>query len=312
MKVLFISSGNKNTGEVGILVRNQANSLIKEGVEVDFFLIKGKGFWGYIKNIPKIRKAFLKGSYSLIHAHYSLSAFAASLSGCFPIVVSLMGSDAYMSLFYRVLAKVFYLVRWKRTIVKTERMKVLLKMKQAVVLPNGVDVERFKPIPKEIAREKIGYTQDSKLVIFIADPSRAEKNFELAQKSFDLLKDKVNNVVLMTVYNKPNSLIPYYLNSADALLLTSKWEGSVNVVKEAMACNLPIISTDVGDVKSNINGVENCYICSFNPMDIADKLELALNGETTSNGRDILLKKGLDSRSIARKIIRIYEDIVSK
>lgn len=306
MRVLFVSSGN--TGDVGVLVKNQANSLINAGISVDFFLIKGKGVFGYLKSVRHIRKTFLKGKYNLIHAHYSLSAFAASLAGRFPLVVSLMGSDAYLSDVLRLIARFFYHTSWDVTIVKTQRMKALLKMKRAIVLPNGVDTEIFKEIPREIARKKIGYNKPHKLIVFIADPSREEKNFELAQKAFDLCQ--LDDAELMPVYNVPNHIIPYYLNAADVLLLTSKWEGSVNVVKEAMACNLPIVSTDVGDVKDNLSGVNGCYIATYDPIAIKNKLLMALSFIGKTNGAEKIKQMGFDSESVANRLIFTYQSVI--
>jgi glycosyltransferase involved in cell wall biosynthesis len=305
MRVLFVSSGN--TGDVGVLVKNQADSLIKEGVDIDFYLIKGKGFWGYLRSIKGIRHKFLNGNYDLIHAHYSLSAFAASLAGRFPLVVSLMGSDAYLSGFMRFLARLFYTISWDVTIVKTQRMKDMLRMGKAVVIPNGVDIDKYRVVPKVIAREKIGYNKQSKLIVFVADPSRSEKNYELAKLAFEYCKEC--NAELLTVYNKPNDIIPYYLNAADVLLLTSKWEGSVNVVKEAMACNLPIVSTDVGDVKINTTGVKHTFICESSPQSLAEGILHALRNTERTNGREVLLEKQLDSFAVAKNIIELYETV---
>lgn len=303
MRVLFVSSGN--TGDVGVLVKNQGDSLIKEGVDIDFYLIKGKGFWGYLRSIKGIRHKFLNGNYDLIHAHYSLSAFAASLAGRFPLVVSLMGSDAYLSGFMRFLARLFYIISWDVTIVKTQRMKDMLRMEKAVVLPNGVDTEKFNVISKQIARERIGYNKPNKLIIFVADPNREEKNFALARDAYNLLG--LSDVELLPVYNKSNDLIPYYMNAADLLILTSKWEGGVNVVKEAMACNLPIVSTNVGDVLENIKDVQRCYVCDSSPQDIALKIAEVINKHGLSNGRERIFELKLDTKSVSKRIISLYE-----
>lgn len=308
MRVLFVSSGN--TGDVGVLVKNQADSLIKEGIEIDFYLIKGKGFWGYLRSIKGIRRKFLSGNYDLIHAHYSLSAFSASLAGRFPLVVSLMGSDAYLSGLMRFFARFFYFASWDITIVKTDRMKELLKMRKAVVLPNGVDTEKFNVISKQVARERIDYNKPNRLIIFVADPSREEKNFALARDAYNLLG--LSDVELLPVYNKSNDLIPYYMNAADLLLLTSRWEGSVNVVKEAMACNLPIVSTDVGDVRDNIKDVQNCYVCDSNPHDIALKVKEVINKHGISNGRERIFELKLDTKSVSNRIISLYEICLAK
>lgn len=310
MKVLFVSSGN--SGEIGTLVKNQGESLRNVGIDVEYFLIKGRGFWGYFTSILKIRRAYYRGNYSIAHAHYSLSAFATSLAGRFPLVVSLMGSDAYLYRSLRLAAKFFYRIRWNAAIVKTQRMKNLLGMNQTLVIPNGVDLKKFKPISKVVAREYIGYPENKKIILFIANPERYEKNYSLAMESVKTLNN--DDIELLPVFNKPDKDITYYMNAADVLLLTSKWEGSVNIIKEAMACNCPIVSTDVGDVRWIIGETEGCYITSFDPHDVAEKIKLALHFAETkkkTNGRQRIIDLGLDSETVAGKIIEVYEKVLN-
>jgi glycosyltransferase involved in cell wall biosynthesis len=306
MKVLFVSSGK--SGDVGTVVKNQGESLKREGIDIEYFIIK-PGLSGYLKAIPEIRVTFKKGNFDLVHAHYSLSAFTASVAGFFPLVVSLMGSDAYVSGFLRLITRFFYKLRWKTTIVKTPGMKEILKMKHAMVIPNGVDIERFKPYSQESARKYLGYPMDKKLIVFISVPNRKEKNLNLASQAVKELND--DNVELMHVHDVSNSEVPYYLNAADALLLTSKWEGSVNVVKEAMACNCPIVSTDVGDVRWIIGGTTGCYISSSDEGEIAACLRKALSFGRRTDGRERIIELGIDSRSVAVKLIDIYERAIS-
>jgi teichuronic acid biosynthesis glycosyltransferase TuaC len=307
MKVLFVCSGNSSNG-IGTVVINQAESIRKLGVQIEFFPLIGKGFTGYVKNIPRLRKYARSNNFDVIHAHYSASAFVASLAVSRPLAVSLMGSDAYMSRLWSLMAKFFYYLRWDATIVKTIGMKNKLRLKNVYIIPNGVDLEKYILMAKNLARDYIRYPRDKKLVIFLADPSRDEKDFKLANLSIKQLDRK--DVDLVPVFNVPNSEIPYYLNAADVLLLTSKWEGSVNVVKEAMASNLPIVSTNVGDVEENAKDVTGCYICESNPLSLAEGLKKSLKLEFRTNGREKILKLKLDSESVAKKILAIYEDIV--
>ena len=122
MKVLFICSGNKS-GQPNNIVYNQAESLRKEKIDVSFYLITGKGLLGYLKHIFKLRKYLKVNKYNIIHAHYSLSAFTAALAKRGPLVVSLMGSDAYLSGVLRKTATFFYRTKWDLTIVKSSEMK---------------------------------------------------------------------------------------------------------------------------------------------------------------------------------------------
>jgi glycosyltransferase involved in cell wall biosynthesis len=307
MKVLFVSSGNSKFG-ISPIVKNQGESLRHNGIDLDYFTIKGKGIKGYLKNIPILKKYLKSHHYDIVHAHFSLSAIVATLSGANPLIVSLMGSDAYRNKAASILIKYFSKYKWNKTIVKTNAMKNHLRLKNALVIPNGVDLKKFEYIPFNNAIKISVFNPNKKHILFMADPKRPEKNYILAKQSYDLLNS--NNIDLHVIYNIFHDEIPYYLYSADVLLLTSLWEGSPNIIKEAMACNLPIVSTDVGDVKEIIGNTDGCYICSYDPVDVAEKIEMALSFGKRTNGRERIIELGLDSDSIAKKIIQVYEEVL--
>jgi len=99
--------------------------------------------------------------------------------------------------------------------------------------------------------------------------------------------------------------MPFYINAADVVLLTSLWEGSPNVIKESMACNRPIVSTDVGDVNHLLNGLDGCYVTSFNEEKIMQKILLALEFPEIQ-GINRIKQLELDSNTIAKKLITHY------
>jgi teichuronic acid biosynthesis glycosyltransferase TuaC len=153
-----------------------------------------------------------------------------------------------------------------------------------------------------------------KHLLFASDPERPEKNFQLTHEAIELLTDEPD-LELHFLKDVSNEMVPVFLNAADVLILTSLWEGSPNVIKEAMACNCPIVSTEVGDVKWVMGDVEGCYLASFNPRAVADNIKLALTfsgikGKTS--GRERIFNLGLDSKTIAYKLVNIYEEIKSK
>lgn len=316
MRILFVFSGNSRENESGtctavLPAKNpvyQGESLRKMGHEVDFLVIRGKGLSGYLGNIPRIRKKIKRGGYDIIHAHYSLTAFAVSLAGKHRMIVSLAGSDVMGASLLLPVTRFFCRFRWKKVIVKTEEMKSRLHCGDISVIPNGVDTGLFIPSFRGEAREQLGLA-DGKIVLFAADPARREKNYPLAQEAVKLLAR--DDVTLLPVYGVPHDVMPSYYNAADVLLLTSLWEGSVNSVKEAMACNLPVVSTDVGDVRINTSGLNGYFITGPDPALIAARLREALDLRVPVKARERIHELQLDSASAARKLIEIYNSVNS-
>ena len=310
MNVLFVCSGNKKGSGISPIVSKQAASLSNIGINISFYKIEGKGIVSYLKNRSKLRKELAQNNYDLIHAHYSFSGILAGISTRkIPIITSLMGSDVKVSVFWKWIILFSNSFLWKKTIIKAGRMLQDIKLKNVHVIPNGVDFEVFKPIDSTIAKSKVKFSERKKYVIFVSDPKRKEKNFDLAIKAIDCLQKK-SNVELYVVFNENGFSaedICNFMNAADALLMTSNYEGSPNVVKEAMACNCPIVSTDVGDVNTVIGTTNGCFITDDNPENIAQKLEKAINFGRT-NGRENIYY--LDSKKTAREISSLYRHVL--
>ncbi|MCB2219449.1 MAG: glycosyltransferase family 4 protein [Bacteroidetes bacterium] len=306
LKVLFVSSGNNKFG-ISPIIKSQGLSLEKEGVEVEYFTIKGRGMGGYIKSIPRLKRYVNKNNFDLIHAHYSLSAFVASFVSGLPLVVSLMGSDTQVSVAYKLVIRMFYVLRWKSLIVKSESMKKSISIKKANIIPNGVDFRAFKPLERNPLRKKFNLLNNKKYVLFLADPSRYAKNFPLAESAFNLIKRE--DIELKVVYHISHKSIPEYLNAFDVLLLTSRWEGSPNVIKESMACNMPIVATDVGDVSEVIGSTEGCFVTGLDEYEISECLQKAIEFDGRTSGRSNI--KHLDSKVIANKLISIYKEVLN-
>lgn len=304
MQILFVSSGNTKNG-ISPIVQNQGISLKDIGHDISFFTIKGKGIKGYLGHIFILRKFLKNKSYDVVHAHYSLSAITASLAGTKPLVVSLMGSDIKASVILKYCIKLFKIIFWKKVIVKSSDMKISANLKDVDVVPNGVDFEKFQPMEREKALGITGWNPEKKHILFPANPKRKEKNYKLAKEAFERMND--DTVELHVLIDVPNELMPLYLNASDVILLTSLWEGSPNVIKEAMACNCKIVSVPVGDVKKVIADTLNCFIVKFNIEEVSLKLIKALSLPRKTNGRE---KIGhLDSNIIAKQLITIYNTL---
>lgn len=307
MKILFIRSGNRGIDPIS---QNQGLSLIDQGNEVVFYDIIGKGLKGYFSNIKKLRKFILFEKPDIIHAHYSLSGIVAGLTlTAKPIVVSLMGSDVNASSKSQIfLIQLFIIFFWSEVIVKSKEMFDNLDYPKAHIVPNGVNLTNYKPMNKLLSQSKLGWDSNKKHILFSSNPERPEKNYPLAKAAIDLLDNEM--IKIHFLINLSQEEMPFYYNAADCLLLTSFYEGSPNVIKEAMACNCPIVSTDVGDVKEIISNVEGCYLADFNENDVASKLNDALNYNQRTKGSEAI--KHLDSRIIAGKLVDIYNKTLNK
>lgn len=303
MKILFVSSGNSKNG-ISPIIKNQGESLKKEGIRLDYFMIKGKGIKGYISAIFKLKKYLKNNKYDAIHAHYSLSSIVASLSSTKPLVVSLMGSDVKAKNWFKSIIYIFNYLSWSNIIVKSKDMYTDLNIKDAHIIPNGINMDRFKPISQELAQRELGWDSTKKHILFASNPNRPEKNFELAKEAFDVIDNE--NLELHYLEDIPNKIMPYYFNASDVVLLTSLWEGSPNVIKEAMSCNRPIVSTDVGDVKNIIKNIEGCYIIDYDKYEISKYIQKSLAYKET-NGRENI--SYLDEHNIAKELIKIYKKI---
>ncbi len=323
MRVLFVCSGNSDVFAITPFIKNQADSLVEQGVELDFFQIKVKGFAGYLKHVSKLKQHLADNTYDIIHAHYSFSGWVAVLARpvC-PIVLSLMGSDTYGStegglirriknMFVATQARVIQLF-CKRIIVKSENLfRFVWQKKKAHIIPNGINMDRFKPLDKDACKKDLGLALDHRYLLFVADPNDSRKNYKGASAAVELLnKREGHDFELLCPFPVDNQMLPLYYSSCDALVFPSKAEGSPNAVKEAMACNMPIVATPVGDIEWLFDKTEGLQISSFEPQDMADGLERVIE-QSYSNGRKRIVNLGLAADLIAEKLITIYKSLIT-
>ena len=310
MQVLFISSSLSN-GEPSPIIQSQAHALSEQGMDINYYGLKNKGFIGYFREIFLLKKQLRHHTCHIYHAHYGLSAIVATLAGARPLVVSLMGSDVKEGGWQQFLIKQFAKRRWAATIAKSQELADIVGNKYCKVIPNGVDMDLFKPLSKQQCRKHINLEQDKTYVLFAANPDRPEKNFALAKDAFDNLN--LEQAELLYLQNVPHSEIPLWMNAADVVLLTSLWEGSPNVIKEAMSCNRPIVSTAVGDVRMLIDNLSNCYVVDGEVEDFSTAILSALRSKEVKKyyGRQKLRSLQLDSKTVANEIISLYKTVIT-
>jgi teichuronic acid biosynthesis glycosyltransferase TuaC len=320
LRVLFVSAGREN-GNVSPIIKAQGDSLSERGVHISYFPITGRGLKGYFKSIFILRKFLMKSRYDIIHAHYSLSGWVALLaSGKTPVVLSLMGDDiqgTYTSADKIKFSSLLLIASTKiiqpfvsAIISKSPNLAKNVDRKSiSYTIPNGVKLYDF---PEEGFRDELGLKKDIKYVLFIGDINDPNKNFNLVKSALSLLNR--TDVELISIYNRPHSEVFKYLCSVDVFTLCSYGEGSPNVIKEAMACNCPLVSTPAGDVQWITGDTEGCYMASHDIPDFADKLNSALEFSDThgrTKGRERIISLSLDSATVAERIIKIYHFVLT-
>lgn len=325
MKVLMVTNmyPTPDNPAYGIFVKTQIASIASEGVEVDTLFINGKSStFNYLRGIFQLHSYLRRKDYDLIHAHYGMSGIVARLQFRLPVLVSFCGDDLLgtpsklkgLTIKSRIVAcfsQILSLVV-DHSIVKSRQMLHALKFQRAKmnssIIPNGVDFAYFGPLPQAGMREELGLSPKKKYVLFPHTPYERRKRIDLAENAVSIFKQtSKEDVELIVLFHKGQEVVAKFMNAADCLLLTSDWEGSPNVVKEAMACNLPIVSVDCGDVKEVIEKTKGCYIADRDPIDIAKKLSLVLTSPFRTNGRDHI--QHLEIHTIAKKIIDLYNQI---
>jgi len=318
MRVLVVTAmyPTKDKPASGTFVKDQVESLKKAGLDVDVFVFDGGNWKKYVEAGRKINAILRHQTYDIVHAHYGLTGLPARMQTACPLVITFHGSDLlggvdsrhHYTLKGSALASINKLAGLLATkcIVVADRLKPKLWFRTTTTIPMGVDLATFKPMPAQHAREQLGLDNQKQRVLFVAHPKNNIKRFDVAQAAVDLLQNNGLQVELLPVYNVPHQQVPVYMNASDVLVLTSMHEASPCVVKEAMACNLPVVSVDVGDVAERIKNIEGCYICERTPEDVAAKLKKVLKSTVRPDTRSQITELSLENT--AQRVIAVYKE----
>jgi teichuronic acid biosynthesis glycosyltransferase TuaC len=176
------------------------------------------------------------------------------------------------------------------------------------IIPCGIDLERFKPLDQQTCRDRLGWGAHRFHVLFPSNYGDPVKRPGLAQAAVETLKRLGIQAEMHHLRNVPNNDVPVWLNASDVLLLTSLHEGSPTIVKEALACNVPVVSVDVGDVRERILGIEGCYLALPEPAELAAKLQLVRAGLHRIEGR--IKMQELSLERIASRLKDFYSEVL--
>lgn len=304
MKVLIVCRYKSHlTGHVAPFIIEQYNALRDARCVAELFHLRGN----YLAQYKSLRRKIREFRPDVIHAHYGLSCLVANLATRrVPVVSTYHGSDINVKSVRRFSKIAMRLSAWN-IFVSKRNVDIAQPKKHWSLIPCGVSLSDDQVQSRSAARKALGWSMSDKKVLFSSAFNNAVKDPELAKASVALLE----GVELIELKGYSRQQVNTLMCACDCLLMTSKTEGSPQVIKEAMACGCPIVSVDVGDVAERTEGVNGCYVVpSREPKDIASALEKAIAFEGKTNGREKILEYGLTNQQVAEKIIGIYKQII--
>ena len=319
MKILIVASYNIN--RYAPFIVEQAEALRQAGCEIDWFGVQGKGFAGYLKAIPLLRAKIHGLKPDIIHAHYGLSCLLANLATRrVPVVSTYHGSDINVAS-VRPFSKIaMWLSAWNIFVSKRNMaLAGAVECKKSSLIPCGINL----PMPwselQDQKAEQLTLNQwvetimpkGKKYVLFAGAFDNLVKDPELAKQVMNELANIGVKADLIELKGYTRDQVNALMYNCDAFLMTSKTEGSPQVIKEAMACGCPIVSVDVGDVKERTEGLDGCYVVkSREPKEIAGAMEQALSFDGRTKGHEKILESELSNEQVAKRIINIFNEIL--
>ncbi len=305
----------------GTFIKPLVDALRAQGHQVDLIHPgPAPAFLRYLCAALQVFFRTLSGRYDIVHGHYGLWCLAARMQWKAAVVSAFLGDDLLGTITAqgRYSKKSLLVVRVSRWLcrvsdaatVKSSQMKAASGEQRVVVMPDGIDFGLFRPIPREEARRLLGWEPEKQYVLFANDPSIPVKNFALARQAMHRLAARGIQAELVVANGLPQSTLTYYMNASNALILPSLAEGAPNVVKEAMACNVPVVATDVGDVAQVIGSTPGCCVCPHDADALAAGLEQALRHTGPTTGRADIAH--LESTVILTRVLELYRQALAR
>jgi teichuronic acid biosynthesis glycosyltransferase TuaC len=318
IRVLAVIPGD-GQGNSFIFARRQVRLLRQMGIQIpEFYLGLRTSPLHLLRARRKIQKEIAQFKPDVIHAHYgTVTALVCSLVHGVPLVITFRGSDlnphpsvsrlrGWVSTFLSQVS----VLRAKLVICVSNSLRDQLWWghKKAVVIPSGVNLDLFRPTDQGTARRIVGWSLEEKIVLFCGGREPQAKGLDLARAAVRLAEEWSGPIRFFNLDgNIDPEAVPVHLNAADCLVFTSLREGSPNIIKEALACNLPIVSVAVGDVLERLRGVSYSQVVGRSASEIATALRNVLGEKIRSNGRERVLD--CSEENVADKLRKLYERV---
>jgi glycosyltransferase involved in cell wall biosynthesis len=326
MRILWTHNFNPEQPNSQVYMNTAARGLIEHGIN------QHSEYLGNLRSITSLlaarrRLKCMAIGYDLVHAQYeSACAVATASMNGIPKVVSIRGNDWNLHsnhvdfhYFHSRLARRMTCWSLKHyDCVLTVSRRIAMEVQRyspdsnVAIFPSPIDLTRFVPRDKTEARALLGFPDcTEKWILFSAlDLNEPNKRFVLAKTAFELAKAKIRNLRLCVASDVPYEQMPLFTAACDIILCTSETEGWPNCVKEALACNVPFVSTDVSDLRDIVRQEPICRVCPADPALLADNLCEVLSYESRPDLRKRVAFMSLDSMS--DRLVSIYKSLLSQ
>lgn len=313
----------------GTFVEQQVEGIRRTGgADVEVLLIDrlGQGMKAYGKVGQRVRAAIEASAPDVVHVMYGgvLADLVTRAAGAIPTVVSFCGSDLLgepgngavrrLAIRYGILASRRAARRALAIVVKSRNLREALPEgldpRRVWTIPNGVDLERFRPLDEAECRAQLGWSPGPfpMHVLFPSHPGHPRKRHALARAAVERLRTAGTAVELHTLKGVPHAEVPVWINASDCVILTSTHEGSPNIVKEALACDRAVVSVDVGDVAERLEGIEGCTVAAASPEALARGLDVVRRRGGRVEGRRHV--EDLSIERVGRRLLEVYRAVV--
>lgn len=319
MRILEVSRYKKNFVDHQLpFVTEQGEAISALGHEVEYFLINGN----YLKARKALMAKIREWKPDVIHAHYGLSAIVAEMQSEVPVVTTFHNGETHRW-YVNLLASLFSL-RAQHVIYVAPHIQEMsyFKAKNYSIIPCGVTLEDCFLMEKAEARKQLKWDAKKKYILFGGIFGDLRKNYPLLESAIERLDGDIECIEMRGLTREECVL---RMNACDVFALPTKNEGSPQALKEAMACNCPIVATDVADIKYLLGDLPGHYVLpnkrgnsaywvgdDHSAEELAELLKQALAFEGKTEGRTRIVELGYTNEMVAKKIVKIYEDIIRK
>ena len=326
MKILIVAR-EKQRGyrcPIAPFVQEQGNALQRAGCEVEYFIIHPRyGLLDYILAVRNLKRHIKVYRPDIIHAHYGLSGITARLQHHIPVVVTFHNGETHNCV-VNFVSSLFSLFA-NHTIYVAQHIRKLLyfKSKRYSILPCGVNLEELPIVSYAEARKQLGWKNNKKYILFGGAFDNTRKNVALLRDAVALLNR--NDIEILEMKGLSRAECALRMCACDVFALPTLNEGSPQTIKEAMACNCPIIATDCADIAHLLGDIPGHYLLR-NPSstkeywckdensvaEMAELIQLSLDFNQRTDGRNRIATLQLDNNQIAERLIEIYTKIRNK